>query len=352
MSFTKNRIALAAAAASMLAVLTVVLPTDSPSSHASTARRFAAKLTAQDLAGNRGEPGEGDKLGEDPIGAEEQNYLAHAYPASELPFAATLNAQKAWKQLLGKSNKNKNTVGQWTLAGPSTANYPEVLTFSGAELHGLGPRDRVSRSTRPARCRSAGSGSRPRAAASCAPTTRSRATAPAGRSCRAASDQRDRHPDLSTNGVLYAGTGEPNASGDSEAGLGIYKSTDGGNTWTTAGGDSYGHIIDVEPGSAGGIPRQRNLHGQRLPGPGDQLDRRRPDEPEPPLRASARGVRGVSSVDGRRHLQPADPEAAVRPVQVDGRRRDVQLHLGRQTAPERHRSHPFAASTSVDARPE
>src|SRR5215216_7156 len=34
------------------------------------------------------------------------------------------------------------------------------------------------------------------------------------------------------NGVLYAGTGEPNASGDSEAGKGIYKSTDGGNTWT------------------------------------------------------------------------------------------------------------------------
>src|SRR5262249_12112046 len=34
------------------------------------------------------------------------------------------------------------------------------------------------------------------------------------------------------NGVLYAGTGEPNASGDSEAGMGIYKSTDGGDTWT------------------------------------------------------------------------------------------------------------------------
>src|SRR5207237_7016739 len=32
--------------------------------------------------------------------------------------------------------------------------------------------------------------------------------------------------------TLYAGTGEPNSSGDSEAGFGIYKSTDGGNTWT------------------------------------------------------------------------------------------------------------------------
>src|SRR5438876_420193 len=34
------------------------------------------------------------------------------------------------------------------------------------------------------------------------------------------------------NNTLYAGTGEPNSSGDSEAGFGIYKSTDAGNTWT------------------------------------------------------------------------------------------------------------------------
>src|SRR6266540_2494125 len=32
--------------------------------------------------------------------------------------------------------------------------------------------------------------------------------------------------------TLYAGTGEPNASGDSEAGVGLYKSTDGGDSWT------------------------------------------------------------------------------------------------------------------------
>ncbi len=31
--------------------------------------------------------------------------------------------------------------------------------------------------------------------------------------------------------VIYAGTGEQNASGDSEAGLGLYKSVDGGRTW-------------------------------------------------------------------------------------------------------------------------
>src|SRR5207249_2429317 len=34
------------------------------------------------------------------------------------------------------------------------------------------------------------------------------------------------------NGKLFVGTGEGNSSADSEAGVGIYKSTDGGNTWT------------------------------------------------------------------------------------------------------------------------
>ena len=31
--------------------------------------------------------------------------------------------------------------------------------------------------------------------------------------------------------TLYAGSGEPNGSGDSEAGVGLFKSTDGGKTW-------------------------------------------------------------------------------------------------------------------------
>ena len=38
--------------------------------------------------------------------------------------------------------------------------------------------------------------------------------------------------------TLYAGTGEPNASGDSEVGTGVFKSIDGGRTWTALGGNS------------------------------------------------------------------------------------------------------------------
>src|SRR6516165_5247561 len=40
--------------------------------------------------------------------------------------------------------------------------------------------------------------------------------------------------------TLYAGTGEPNGSGDSEAGVGLYKSTDGGMNWTLVAGSTAG----------------------------------------------------------------------------------------------------------------
>src|SRR5439155_12737685 len=38
--------------------------------------------------------------------------------------------------------------------------------------------------------------------------------------------------------TLYAGTGEDAAAGDAEAGVGVYKSTDGGKTWNPLGGNS------------------------------------------------------------------------------------------------------------------
>ncbi len=43
-------------------------------------------------------------------------------------------------------------------------------------------------------------------------------------------------PNDPTGNTVYAGTGEPNASGDSEAGVGVYKTTDGGQTWTLVPG--------------------------------------------------------------------------------------------------------------------
>jgi len=43
-------------------------------------------------------------------------------------------------------------------------------------------------------------------------------------------------PNDASGNTLYAGSGEPNGSGDSEAGLGLFKSTNGGATWSLVAG--------------------------------------------------------------------------------------------------------------------
>jgi hypothetical protein len=45
-------------------------------------------------------------------------------------------------------------------------------------------------------------------------------------------------PTDGSGNTLYVGTGEPNGSGDSEAGVGLYKSTDGGQNWSLVAGST------------------------------------------------------------------------------------------------------------------
>jgi hypothetical protein len=45
-------------------------------------------------------------------------------------------------------------------------------------------------------------------------------------------------PNDGSGNTLYAGTGEPNGSADSEAGVGLYKSTDGGQNWSLVAGST------------------------------------------------------------------------------------------------------------------
>src|SRR5439155_14575969 len=68
-----------------------------------------------------------------PMAAAEEEYANRAYPAAYVPFELTRTAQRAWAdaQTLARG-RAPNTVGQWTLVGPSSANDPDVLTFSGA----------------------------------------------------------------------------------------------------------------------------------------------------------------------------------------------------------------------------
>jgi hypothetical protein len=61
-------------------------------------------------------------------------------------------------------------------------------------------------------------------------------------------------PNDASGNTLYAGSGEPNGSGDSEAGLGLFKSTDGGQSWQLLAGSQAAALnrsigaIAVKPG--------------------------------------------------------------------------------------------------------
>jgi hypothetical protein len=70
--------------------------------------------------------------------------------------------------------------------------------------------------------------------------------------------------------TLYAGTGEDAAAGDAEAGVGVYKSTDGGKNWTALGGNSNFtnraiRTIAIDPNDATGntiyVTDGRGVHG-------------------------------------------------------------------------------------------
>ena len=169
-----------------------------------------------------------------PVSAAEEDYAKRAFPATDVPIALRRNAHAAWASVRGRSGREAaNALGAWTLAGPSTSNAPDILTFSGAAYTTSGRITAlaVDPSCNARRCRVWA------AAAGGGVWRTTNALSNSGVSWTFVSGSFATNAigtltyDAAT-GALYAGTGEPNASGDSEAGFGIYKSTDGGNTWT------------------------------------------------------------------------------------------------------------------------
>src|SRR5439155_9072018 len=65
-----------------------------------------------------------------PITAAEEDYANRAYPASDVPFKLTVDAQKAWANVVAAQAPS---AGVWTLIGPSGGNFPDILTFSGRD---------------------------------------------------------------------------------------------------------------------------------------------------------------------------------------------------------------------------
>src|SRR5437867_11976853 len=123
----------------------------------------------------------GPEIDRGPITAAQERYANRAYPASDVPFRLTRNAQRAWANVLSMSQPSANP---WTLIGLSTANFPDILTFSGRDYTTSG---RITALAIAPTCTTATAhfGLEPLAAVSGARTTRSQ-TRQTGHSSRAA----------------------------------------------------------------------------------------------------------------------------------------------------------------------
>jgi hypothetical protein len=160
-------------------------------------------------------------------------YAARAFPADSVAFELTEQAQVSWSKAKGRGHgKNKNKAGTWTLAGPSFATQPSILNFSGKtyETSGRVTALAIDPNCNQGHCRlwlaAAGGGvwRTDKALHSNPNWTWVSAGLPSNAIGTLTYDAK--------TDTLYAGTGEPNAAVDNEAGLGLFKSTDGGDTWT------------------------------------------------------------------------------------------------------------------------
>lgn len=236
-----------------------------------------------------------------PTAEAEERYLLRAYPAAYVPFQLTVNSKQSWSNL--KSQRNKNTVGNWTLAGPSTANFPDVLTFSGAPYTTSG---RVTALAIDPACKNSKCTVWVGAAGGGVWRT-DNALSGNGANWQFISGS------FATNAIgtltydaahntLYAGTGEPNSSGDSEAGFGVYKSTDRGDTWTKLAANTSvpaGSGVDCNAVLGfGGFQIAPAYSGPAFDGRAISSVVVDPTNTNTLYVSTDRGVRGVSSVTG------------------------------------------------------
>ena len=225
------------------------------------------------VAGTRGETLEG------PLSAAEEDAAHRAYPLDMIPARAHEVSRATFEDIDSHSGEKDVEHGRpWTLIGPSSALQPGVLSFTGADaaFSGRVTALAIAPSCTAQRCRlwlaAAGGG--------IWRTERALAADPrwkflSGGFGTNAIGTIVLDPSDDAGDTLYAGTGEPNASGDSEAGVGIYRSEDGGDTWS---------LLPGSPAATNG----RSISSIVIhPSEGDIL-----------YVSTTLGVRGVTSVNG------------------------------------------------------
>ena len=217
-------------------------------------------------------------MNESPASAAEEEFQHRAYPGTDIPLAWTRKARATYMRVAAQEVRGaKPQPGVWAPIGPNEEPYPAILTFSGARYTASGRITALAIAPTCVKknCRlwvgAAGGG--------IWQTADGLASKPVWTSSSSGLTSNAigalvLDPTDNTGNTLYAGTGEPNASGDSESGLGVFKSVDGGQTWTPIGDNSHFlarsiSSVVVDPSNA------QNLWV-----------------------ATTRGVRGISSVTG------------------------------------------------------
>lgn len=228
-------------------------------------------------------PGNGGESAEGPGGRDADKFFEMAYPDTDIPLERFEAARAAAAALLAKGfPTGKGQPGTWVTYGPSNALYPATIfrsSFSYVPARyvagGRATALAIDPNCRIGDCRlwvfAAGGGIwRTRNALSGEPSWQYLS----GSFGINSGSSIVIDPNDPTGNTLYVGTGEANASADSAAGAGMFKSTDGGDTWTgpfgasVFNGRSIGTIAVV------------------------------PGEPNTIYAGTTRGVLGVSSVNG------------------------------------------------------
>ena len=182
--------------------------------------------------------------GEASGGYDAERFANRAYPNDDIPLEQILGARSAFDAIRARGASGPR-AGQWSLLGPNSAVYQSTFfrfsyVPSQYEASGRVTAMTISPTCKPGDCRlwvAAAGGGLWRADDALAGNPRwTFLTGSIGINA-VGSVQVD--PSDPSGNTIWLGTGEPNASGDSAAGVGLYKSSDGGDTWSSALGASY-----------------------------------------------------------------------------------------------------------------